>query len=540
MTVKNIYFFSKVTIVGAAAMALSVACTGNFEDYNTNKHEVTEEMMTHDDLKMSSFIAQMQRNVVLFRFGDVTLDSDYQIAQGLSSDLYSGYVGATIAEGSGSHNGSYNFIDNWIQKIFNSGYTNIMQPWAEIAKLADEQNRSEAAALATIIKVEGMHRVADTYGPIPYVNYGTGSLQNDYDSLEDVYNKFFEELDESIDVLTTLVQLQPGVKMFEFFDIVYEGDVTSWVRFANSLRLRLAMRVANVAPGLAQEQAEKAVNNPVGLINNEAQRAAVRHSAINYYHPVYEIAYNMNKGDARIGASIESFMNGYNDPRRRAYFTQTAAGEYRGVRSGITGVSNWEAYREGTSNFNMDTGTTEIVWMTAAETYFLLAEGAVRGWAMGGSAQSFYEEGVKVSFAENGLSESLAEDYVKDNTSTPARFTDVIGNSSIDAQTSVTIKWDDSAADEVKYEKISTQKWIAMFPDGPEGWAEFRRTGYPKLLPVVRNQSGGTIDNTLQICRLPYPRTEYDTNADGVATGVAKLGGDDNGGTQLWWDRRNR
>lgn len=99
------------------------------------------------------------------------------------------------------------------------------------------------------------------------------------------------------------------------------------------------------------------------------------------------------------------------------------------------------------------------------------------------------------------------------------------------------MKWDDNAGFETNLERIITQKWIANWPISPEAWAEYRRTGYPKVLPVVRNMSGGTIDTNLGIRRMPYPTTLYDTNADAVQGGVKLLGGADNGGTKLWWDK---
>ena len=156
---------------------------------------------------------------------------------------------------------------------------------------------------------------------------------------------------------------------------------------------------------------------------------------------------------------------------------------------------------------------------------------------MGGTAEDLYNQGIETSMDENGVSSAYAA-YVEDKTSTPANFEDVVGSESTSALSSITIAWDDTESDEVKQERIITQKWIAMYPDGPEGWAEFRRTGYPKLFPVVHNNSNGTIDTDIQVRRSPYPQSEYTTNATGVATGVAKLGGQDNGGTKLWWDKK--
>ena len=173
--------------------------------------------------------------------------------------------------------------------------------------------------------------------------------------------------------------------------------------------------------------------------------------------------------------------------------------------------------------------------MTAAEVYFLRAEAALRGWSAGGSAQSFYESGIKTSFEQWKAGD--ANSYIGNNTNKPAGYTDprnAANNATAIATT--TVKWNDAASNEEKLEKIITQKWLAVFPEGLEAWSEYRRTGYPKLFPVVTNSSGGTIDTETQIRRLPYPQNEYDTNVSELNKGIQLLGGQDNGGTRLWWD----
>lgn len=511
------------------------SCTDSFMDDNTNKHQATEEMMTWDNLKTGAFFAQLQRNVVMFGDG-VNLSSDYQVGQGLSSDLYSGYIAPTGTWYSGVHNGSYSFISGWIAQMFEKPFKYAMPAWESITQLAGEQALPEIAALATVVKVAAMHRVTDTYGPIPYTQFGSGNLQADYDSQEEVYKKFFEELDKAIDELTAYVNGNPGVTILEKYDYVYEGDASKWVKFANTLRLRLAMRIVYANSTLAQQEAEKSINNPIGLISAIGEKASLKHSSnLIYYHPLWEIK-DFNSGEARMGASMDAYMNGYADPRRPVYFKAAADGGYHGVRLGIT-TSTWSDY-VGTkiSNLNMNQSTTEIVWMTAAESYFLRAEGALRGWSMGGDAKSFYEKGISVSFEENGA--GSATTYIA-SSATPTAFVDAAkGANGMPAPSSVSIAWSDASGFETNLERIITQKWIAMYPDGPEGWAEFRRTGYPKLFPVVTNNSNGTIDTNIQVRRIPYPQSEYDKNAAGVQTGISKLGGSDNGGTKLWWDKK--
>ena len=102
----------------------------------------------------------------------------------------------------------------------------------------------------------------------------------------------------------------------------------------------------------------------------------------------------------------------------------------------------------------------------------------------------------------------------------------------------LSVKWDSGASQEEQLQRIITQKWIAMFPNGQEAWSEFRRTGYPKVIPIVNNLSGGKVDTNVQVRRMTFPRSEYSNNAAGVAAATALLGGADTGGTKLWWDKK--
>jgi hypothetical protein len=139
-----------------------------------------------------------------------------------------------------------------------------------------------------------------------------------------------------------------------------------------------------------------------------------------------------------------------------------------------------------------------------------------------------------LSFDQHGAS---IGNYLTDNTSTPADYIDPVNaaNNAL-ALSNNTVAWDNGADNESKLEKIITQKWIAMFPEGQEAWSEFRRTGYPKIFPVVSNQSAGTIDTDTQIRRIPFVDAEVSTNATNVQTATGYLNGPDTGGTRLWWD----
>ena len=536
MITKNI--IGRILETSACAL-LMAGCTSSFESFNTNEHEATEEQMSYDNLKIGAFFRQLQRSVVIFKDGNY-LDSDYQISQNLLADSYAGYLAPVFASDNGRHTGSYYMTDQCRNALFRFAFTSAMPAWLQIANVAEQLAQDEVAALATIVKVASMHRVTDYYGPIPYCNFG-GSLQNTYDSQEAVYSRFFQELDDAIDILTEYVAGNPDATVLADYDYIYGGDAAQWVKFANSLRLRLAMREVYVNPALAREEAEKSIANAIGVMVASSDIASLKHSSVlTYHHPIYEINANMNGGDTQMGASMDCYLNGYKDPRLSAYFKPAADGAYHGVRNGIM-TQNWSPYRNSSGNVSApaaDESNTEIVWMTASEVYCLRSEGALRNWSMGDTAENLYEQGVRTSFEECGA--GSADNYLTDDESQPANFVDNTGNNNgYAAPSTVTIAWNEADDFETKLERIMTQKWIAMYPNGPEAWAEFRRTGYPKLLPVVNNNSDGAVNTAMQIRRVPFPTDEYLNNASGVASGVAALGGADNAGTRLWWDKKN-
>jgi hypothetical protein len=186
------------------------------------------------------------------------------------------------------------------------------------------------------------------------------------------------------------------------------------------------------------------------------------------------------------------------------------------------------------STLNIPNTDYRTIVVYAAETQFLLAEGALRGWNVGGgTAQSLYEQGVADSFADWGVSTGS---YLT-SSATPADYEDPLYDDfDIAAVSSVSPKWSDATTDEQRLEKIMTQKWIAMFPEGMNAWAEYRRTGYPKQFPVVSNQSQGVISTEFGVRRLTYTTNQKASNKQGVDGAVAKLGGPDTGATRLFWD----
>lgn len=536
-------FKNSIKLSLAAALLSLGACTGDFYEKNTNPDEATDEMLGWDDLRTGSAFMQLAQNVIpTFQIvgGEEYGSANFQVIQDLAGNIFAGYTGAT--KSSFRANNLYDILAaEWHNAMHDDAFQRAMGPWAQLDALREES--PEAVALADVLKVAVMHRVTDTYGPIAYLSIGSSGIQQEYDSQKVIYNRFFEELDAAITLLTDFYEKNPSATLLANYDPIYKGNVRAWVKFANTLRLRLAMRVYYADRELSKAQAEAAINNSVGLMTDASDIAqfAKPATATQWEYPLYMIQYSFNGGDSRIGATIESYMNGYEDPRREAYFTKNSRGEYRGVRNGINITADY-VLSDLLSSVNC-TNNDAIVWMKPAEAWFLRAEYELH-FGSKTAAGEYYNKGIECSFSTEGV--SGVETYMTDNVKTPADYTDmVVSSNSASALGKITIAWEDSADDETMLERIITQKYLAIFPDGQEAWSEFRRTGYPKIFPNVINNQSGLISTSKQIRRLNFPSTEYATNAAAVQNAIVTLNGEssnptgDNGGTTLWWDKKN-
>ena len=523
MNTKNI--FKGLVAVAIAAVTFS-ACTKNFEKINQNVYGVSETDMAQDGLALGGMLQQLERSVIIYRDGTY-LDSDYQIMYNLCAETWVGYMAPTLSDG---HHAGWDVNDGWHRRMFVIKYEYGLAGYQKLEAKALELGNLNELAIAKVLKVATMHQLADYYGPIAYSNYG--GITNTYDSLEKVYAQFFTELDEAIETLETLAAT--GVVLLQDYDLVYGGSTLKWVQFANSLRLRLAMRVRYANPELARTEAEKSINSPFGVIESNNDNAIIAETGVR--HPIYTINVEFNDADTQLGASLDAYLNGYEDPRLPAIAKPASDGKYHGVRPGIS-PNQWTNYKNSAGKVSAPNAANyKICWLNAAEVAFLRAEGALIGWNMGGTAQDFYEQGIRLSFEEWGVEGASA--YISNSSKKPAAFADNVGRAKANAPSNVTIAWSESATEEEKLEKIGTQKWIALFPNSAEAWAEYRRLHYPVLIPPANNYSNGIVNTDQGIRRCPYPVSEQKDNKEGYDSGVAALGGVDNAGVRLWWDQK--
>lgn len=514
----------------------------DYERINTNQFEVTPEMGKMDGIALGAPFTAMQSAVALVGTqADATdLINQYQVAYHLSADTWSGYFGQNNNWNNGSNNTTYFLIEGWVEASFRGAYTNLLPLWKEIKMQSEELEMPEAFALAQILKVSAWHKATDMFGPIPYKHAGEPIIIVPYDSQEDVYYSFFEDLQEAVDVLTPIAE-QNG-KVLADYDAIYSGDTKKWVKYANSLMLRLAMRIRYAAPQKAREIAERVVSSPFGVMMDKGDEAKQEKGAgLVFVNNIEWLDQTYN--ESRMGSSIYSYLVGYNDPRLKKYFREFESqyaipvpqgGKYQAIPTGHIYAQNDNFKAFSSSTFGRNTAT---YWMRASEIYFLRAEGAHIGWNMGGTAESLYKEGVAMSFMENDLDASLVEAYLTANLLT-AEYALSLYDIYEDPPTLATTLWEGN--DELKLEKIMVQKWLALFPNGQEAWSEWRRTGYPRLHEVQNNRSGGAVNPREGIRRMTYPRGASQS-AEEVANldkAIELLGGANSPSTKLWWDKK--
>ncbi|MBE6227999.1 MAG: SusD/RagB family nutrient-binding outer membrane lipoprotein [Bacteroidales bacterium] len=524
----------KTGIVAALASVL-MGCTGNYLNINTNPYEVSKEQTLTDGYAIGAAITALCGTVVS------TDVNTAQFTDCLLGGPMGGYYSTTGAFEKTIDN--YNATDDWT-RVFMASDRIIPTLYSNLNELKNITEDPVTLAIAQTIKVAAMLRVTDTYGPIPYTQIGQGGkITVPYDSQEAVYDAMFAELDEVIATLTEnkLSGISPNA------DPVYDGTAVKWCKFANSLKLRMAMRIVYADHVKAQKYAEEAVSHEIGVFASNADNATLRTVAFgDKGNPLYTaIKYNQptgcnTGGDTHAAADIICYMNGYNDPRRPVYFipSEFEGFEYAGIRIRIEKPALNSVGRK-YSGVNISP-SDPLVWMNAAEVAFLKAEAkAVFDFNMGaGSAEEFYNEGVRLSFEQHNV--AGYEAYIMDDASRPASYIDPAGlNNYSSVLSDITIKWDEGAPVEKKQERIITQKWIANFNNGNEAWADYRRTNYPALMPAsdAGNKSDGLVSSEFGARRMKYPLAEYTNNGENVNAAVSQhLGGPDRMSTRLWWD----
>ena len=526
-------------LLSAAVVTVAASCLDNFGEYNRNPNETTDEELERDNYNVGAKLLQLQNEVI------PSEEHLYQFTEILAGMAYGGYSEGTKPDWASGKFSTFNPPVGWMKAPFVDVMTDTYAPYRGIRQVADDP---VPLALADILRVAIMHRVTDQYGPIPYskvVENKEGLLAVAYDSQQEVYTKMFSELDAAVAVLEENRDL--SAEAFGEYDQVYGGDMKKWILFANSLKLRMAMRLSYVDETTAKTKALEAIDG--GVIEANADNAKFQ-PAVNRTAMCFS-----DWKDHVVSADLDSYMNGYNDPRSAKMFTLVTVTEtvrdpgtgqtsevkkdlVRGLRIGVTPLQKDDAIAK--CSFPKMSDADPIVWMTAAEVAFLRAEWQLR-WGTMSEAGTLYKQGVELSFeqwnagkADTYLAAAAAPGAYSSSVSSDCR------NANFSALSAISPVWNDADDPETALERIITQKWIAIFPLGNEAWAEYRRTGYPRLAPTPDecNKSGGTVTPKYGARRLQYPTEEYAENRANVTAAAATISGGDNAGSRVWWDKK--
>lgn len=443
-------------------------------------------------------------------------------------------------------------------------------------RTTDDTGKVNINAAVRIYRVYLMSLLTDVYGDIPYSEAGKGFIESKYtpkyDTQEDIYNDFFVELDAAVTALDATKDRITG-------DVIYNGDVSKWKKFANSLRLRYAMRISDANPLKAQEEFEKALAADGGIITSAADDALIAYldiafsfggesytdyrrnalsqlmygnDPLNNPSFICSTLYNqlLNTGDPRFSAIIRFYfdktMSSTSAEGRIDISKEVLAKDMAHPRDpGAFFYEPWPASYESDllielqktnpaiEKTTVDTetepklannflkGDNPGVVITSAEVYLLLAEAVLKGWNVPGSVEEHYRKGVRA--AMDFLTNNYGCDMVTD-----AAFNEYMTNNGI------------GYTAEQKKASINIQAWILHFTNPLECWANLRRSGYPKLKSPAEYGFSQVLTGGAAIpVRLCYPVLESSYNRKNYEEALNRMGGNNSWNTPVWWDKDN-
>ena len=537
-------------------------------EYLPTEKEVESSIATCQDY-LDQMITAMYY-VVGGKDGALPQEHQWEYIYALSTDNYCGYhclVNSKFMQGIINNTYAY-------ERVYSEGpysrFLSMKNYLGDMLNVDEANNIVEIKAIALLLFNIVAQENTDIYGAIPYVNHKGNKSGNPYtfNSGAEIYYSIIKNLDDIIAVFENYNN-RPQWYKDKIQELLYWTDMLSstksideWKRCAASIKLRMAMHLVKYNPEDAKRFAEEAV--ATGVVSTLDQQIGVgQFSGLSAMHPLKVIFNDWNT--SRMNASFISILKSLNHPyleyliaknsnqliSERTGAIMAAGTDIVGVRAGIMMEPSQQYFsnmRVAYSQPNMmceDFLFAPEYVVKLAEIEFLRAEGALRGWNMGGTAEYFYNQGIRHadmsdprSFSENYS--SRVDDYMAQTSATPYTYVDPMDDlNNIESVTKIGVKWDNSDDNETKLEKIITQKYIAIYPNSYEAWTEMRRTGYPKIFPVlnptVDNDGSLAFGDLIRRMRLPHGGLEAG-KADITNSGLKALGGPDVIATRVFWD----
>ncbi|MFC5408575.1 SusD/RagB family nutrient-binding outer membrane lipoprotein [Larkinella bovis] len=501
-------------------LCLVSGCDDKFDEINTNKVDPTT--------LAPSFV--MNKAIIdatyLDGFGTLQmLCYEFGIVQQIITPYGSSLAGA---------NYNQNNVSN-TPLVWQNFYRNVLKQIVDVTeKTKDDATRTNLYHSARIWKAYSFMILTDTYGDIPYTEAAKGYISEitspKYDSQETIYKDILKELDEASAALD-------ATKAVETTDILYGGSVVKWKRFGYSLMLRAAMRLTKVDPTTAKNYVTKAVAG--GLMQSNDDNAVMRHTALynnwianhlqarektNFYLAAPFVNYLKTNNDPRLGSIAVRYVGAKGGPEQVDSRVSSDPKVQVGMPMGYDNVTistpavlaqNGVASLWDFSQVNLKTVLkldAPEYHVTHAQTQLLLAEAAVRGWVTGNPAD-YFTKGVRANMEQMAAYDPSA----------------AIPETAIQAY--LTAHPFETAK---ALEQINTQYWVASFLNGPELFANFRRSGFPTLSKNPYPASEITEDF---IRRMPYPDSEKVVNLQNVNEAIARQG-PNTLSTRVWWDKK--
>ncbi len=389
-------------------------------------------------------------------------------------------------------------------------------------------------AAGRILKAYIFSLLTDAYGDVPYSQAGIayyGKIYTPkYDAQEEIYGDMFKELTAAVSQFDA--SRQPLLN-----DIVYNGNVDRWKKLANSLRLRLGMRLSKKDATTAAREVKAAVD--AGVMANADDNFRIIHESFGFpdlrgnglsqaFHEESTFKYTIGTH------TFVRYLKKENDPRLSRYFINrdpdgkdiTELTNYISVEPGLYWWDNWgdftapngrvipHANKFCTINLPFTELQASFLHMGYAEVQFLLAEAAARGWA-GSNPQQFYHNGIRAAMKQLEMYPGMA----------------AVAPTDVDAF--VTAHPLPQPADSI-IKHISLQKWVALFPNGYEAFANQRRTGWPEMMDIV-DVGNESETGKIPFARLFYPGTEAFTNTANYQEALKRIGGTNDWMVPVWW-----
>ncbi|MBC7923021.1 MAG: SusD/RagB family nutrient-binding outer membrane lipoprotein [Ferruginibacter sp.] len=521
---------SRIVILCLLASSLG-SCTEDFEEINENPNNPVvvnpDFLLTTSQFETLNLYGGTMNRVVFFNY----------------THHFSGFQGEFQRY-------TYNNTEN--NTYWENTYINCLQPLHQI-ELAYQDNPAyrNRVTIARIWKAYIFSNAVSIWGGIPKSLALNGDPRVPYEKEEDIYYALLDELKALAEAIDPA-----GDKYTAVADKIYGGDLPRWRKFANTLRLRLAMRISNEAPNgnpqVARQVVAEVSQDAQSTLTSQAETAAATWGTTSdAWSPLYDRAvYNYTANLATIPVLNESLVYHtlpYGDPRLGVYGQPVRLGPQRGKYFGQNiSYGGGDEFAGGTPNPHRGLKQenyspigalflkpdAEYVFLSYAESCLLKAEAALKGWWQGGDAQQYYYEGIGASFNRYGLTPAQATTYqntpgikwgtASDTTGRKAAFGDWLGISSSYVP----------AGD--YFRQIVMQHWLAIPGQGVDAWALLRRTRVLEFQPQFDTYSG---DYAYLPNRLLYPADEYQTNSAEVQKAAAWLSGPDNLTTKLWFAR---